>query len=163
MSCTIIFSGGHLQWSNIFNSTVSFKQALAVIPFFIGIALIHKSNCSHPFDELPFFCYKRVIAAPHSFRFTVFLQNRNFRKGILKIILIRPWFQAWRHHLQLSIFSMIVSLFYGSTWSNPHAKETVFISKYFLQRSIIINGLRLIREKVEYYVYLRKTIVALLF
>ena len=149
-----------------------FKQALAVIPFFIGIELIHKSSCSHPFDELPFFYYKRVIAATHSFKFTVFLQNRNFSKGILTIILIPPWFQAciywkmfviWRHHLQPSIFSMIVSLFYGSTWSNPHVKETVFISQYFLQPSIIINGLRLIREKVEEYVYLRKTIVALLF
>ena len=69
----------------------------------------------------------------------------------------------WRHHLQPSIFSMIVSLFHGSTWSNPHVKETVFISQYFLQRSIIINGLRLIREKIEEYVYLRKTIVARLF
>ena len=42
---------------------------------------------------------------------------------------------------------MIVSLFHGSTWSNPHVKETVFISQYFLQPSIIINGLRLIWEK----------------
>ena len=151
---------------------VSFRQALAVIPFFIGIELIHKSSCSHPFHELPFFYYKRVIAATHSFKFTVFLQNRNFSKGILTIILIPPWFQAciywkkfviWRHHLQPSIFSMIVSLFHGSTWSNPHVKETVFISQYFLQPSIIINGLRLIREKVEEYVYLKKTIEALLF
>ena len=58
---------------------------------------------------------------------------------------------------------MIVSLFHGSTWSNPHVKEIVFISQYFLQPSIIINGQRLIREKVEEYVYLKKTIVALLF
>ena len=58
---------------------------------------------------------------------------------------------------------MIVSLFHGGTWSNPDVKEIVFISQYFLQPSIIINGLRLIREKVEEYVYLRKTIVALLF
>ena len=33
LSCNIIFSGGSLQWSSIFNSTVSFKQALVVIPF----------------------------------------------------------------------------------------------------------------------------------
>ena len=123
LSGTIIFSRGLLQWSSIFNGTVSFKQALAVIPFFIGIELIHKSSCSHPFDELPFFYYKRVIAATHSFKFTVFLQNRNFSKGILTIILIPPWFQAciywkmfviWRHHLQPSIFFIIVSLFHGS-------------------------------------------------
>ena len=64
--CTIIFSGGHLQWSSIFNGTVSFKQALAVIPFFIGIELIRQSSCSHRFDELPFFHYKRLIVATHS-------------------------------------------------------------------------------------------------
>ena len=102
----------------------------------------------------------------------MFLQNRNFSNGILIIILIPPWFQAciywkkfviWRHHIQPSIFSMTVSLFHCSTWSNLHVKETVFISQYFLQPSIIINGLRLIREKVEEYVYLMKTIVALLF
>ena len=60
-------------------------------------------------------------------------------------------------------YATIVSLFHGSIWIIPHAKETVFISQYFLQPSIKINGLRLIREKVEEYVYLRKTIVALLF
>ena len=151
---------------------VSFKQALAVNSFFICTELIHKSSCSHPFDELPFFYYKRVIAATHSFKFTMFLKSSHFSKGILTIILIPPWFQAciyWkkfvilRHQLQPSIFSMIVSLFHGSTWSNPHVKETVFISQYFLQPSIIINGLRLIRKKVEEYVYLRKTIVACCF
>ena len=54
---------------------VSFKQALAVIPFFIGIDLIYKSSCSHPFDELPFFYYKRVIAATHFLKFTVFARQ----------------------------------------------------------------------------------------
>ena len=58
---------------------------------------------------------------------------------------------------------MIVSLFHGSTWINPHVKEIVFISQYFLQLSIMINGLRLIQENAEEYVYLRKIIVALPF
>ena len=147
---------------------VSFKQELAVIPFAIGIELIYKSSCCHPFNELPFFYYKRVIAATHSIKFTVFLQNRNCSKEILTIIIIPPWFQAciywkkfvsWRHHFQPSIFSIIVSLFHGSTWRNPHVKETVFISQHFLQPSIIISGLWLIREKVEEYIYFRKTIV----
>ena len=95
LRCTIIFQ--EATCSDLVFSTVMlfFKQALAVIPFFIGIELIHKSSCNHPFDELPFFYYKRVIAATHSFKFTVFLQNRNFSKGILTIILIPPWFQAW--------------------------------------------------------------------
>ena len=58
---------------------------------------------------------------------------------------------------------MIVSLFHGSTWSNPHVNETGFILQYLWQPSIIINDLRWIREKVEEYVYLKKAIVALLF
>ena len=113
LSDTIIISGGHLQWSSIFEGTVSFKQALAVIPFFIGIELIYKSSCSYPFDELPFFYYKRVIGATRSFKFTVFLQNRNCGKEILAIIIIPPWFQTciywkkfviWGNHFQPSIF-----------------------------------------------------------
>ena len=52
-----------------------FKQELSAIPFFIGIELIHKSSCNYPFDELPFFYYKRVIAATHSFKFTVFAEQ----------------------------------------------------------------------------------------
>ena len=153
---------------------VSFKQALAVFATasFIDTELILKSSCSHPFSELPFFYYKRVIAATHSFKFTMFLQNRNCSKETLTIIIIPPSFQAciywkkfvsWRHHFQPSIFSMIVSLFHGSTWRNPQVKETVLLSQHFLQPSIKISGLRLIREKVEEYVYFRKTIVALLF
>ena len=121
------------------------------------------------FDELPLY-YKRVIAVTRSFKFTVFLQNRNCSKEILTIIIIPPWFQAciywkkfvsWRHHFQPAIFSMIVSLFHRSTWRNPYVKETVFISQHFLQPSIIISGLWLIQEKVGEYVYFRKTIVAL--
>ena len=166
----IFISKEHLQpyiWavpSFIQEATCSDLIFLPVLFFFkLAFAVIHwvnsiKSSCSHPFDELPFSYYKRVIATTHSFTFTVFLQNWSFSKGILTIILIPPWFQAciyWknfvirRHHLQPSIFSMIVSLYHGSTWSNPHVKETVFLSQYFLQPSIIINGLRLIREKVE--------------
>ena len=119
-------------------------------PFFIGIKLIQKCSCSHPFDELPFFCNKRVIAATYSFKFTVFLENRNCSEEILTIIITPSWFQAciywkkfvsWWHHFHSSIFSMIVSLFHGSTGRNPHVKESVFISQHFLQPSIIISGL----------------------
>ena len=76
-SCTIIFSGGHMQWSSIFNGTVFLLSKHLHSFLFIGIELIHNSSCSHPFDEFPFFYYKRVNAATHSFKFTVFLQNRN--------------------------------------------------------------------------------------
>ena len=70
--------------------------------------------------------------------------------------MIPPWSQAciywkksviWRHDFQPSIFSMIVSLFHGSTLSDPYVKDTVFISQHFLQPSIITNCQWLIREK----------------
>ena len=72
---------------------VSLKQTLVVIPFFKGIELIRNSSSSHLFDEWPSFYYKRVIAATYSFKFTVFLQNRNCSKEI-SLILIPNWFQA---------------------------------------------------------------------
>ena len=158
LSHTIIISGGHLQQSSIFKGNVfllnKHLQSAAVIPFFKGIELIHKSSCSHPLHELPFFYYKRVITDTHSFKFTVFMQNRNCSKEILTIIIITPWFQAciywkafvsWWNHFQPSIFSMIVSLFHGSTWRTPHVKENVFISQHFLQPSIVTSGLWLIQ------------------
>ena len=81
--------------SSIFKGTMFLLyKHLQSSPFFIGIELIHKSSCSHPFDELPFFYYKRVIAATQSFKFTVFLQSRNCSKEILTTIVIPPWFQA---------------------------------------------------------------------
>ena len=58
-------------------------------------------------------------------------------------------FVMWRHHFQPSIFSMIVSLFHGSTGSDPHVKETVLISQHLLQPSIITSGLWLIWEKLK--------------
>ena len=128
---------------------VSFKHALVVILFFIGIELIHnKSSCSHPFDELLLLYYKRVMSATHSIKFTLFLQNRNRRMEMLTIIIIPPWFQAclywkkfvsWRHHFQPSIFSMLVSLFRGSALRNPHVKETVFISQHFVEPSVAFS------------------------
>ena len=54
LSCTIFFSGSHLQWSSIFNGTVFLLNKhlhSSLFPYWI----IHKSSCSHPFDELPFF------------------------------------------------------------------------------------------------------------
>ena len=34
-------------------------------------------------------------------------------------------------HYQPSIFSMMVSLFHGSTWRNPHVKETAYFTTLF--------------------------------
>ena len=58
LSGTIIFSGGHLQWSSIFKGTVGLRVLL-----------------NNPFDELHFFYYKKIIAASHSFKFTVFAEQ----------------------------------------------------------------------------------------
>ena len=107
--------------------------------FFIGVELIHKSSYSQPFHELPFFYYKRVITATHSFKFTVFLQNKNWSKEILTIIAIPPWFQAciywkksWRHHFHPFIFfydSVIISREHlkKSTWQG----NCVYLIKRF--------------------------------
>ena len=130
LSGTIIISGSHLQWSSIFKGTVFLlNKHLQSSLFFKGIELIRKS-----IRWITLFCYKRVIAATHSFKFTV-LHNRNCSKEILTIIIILPWFLAciywkkfviWQHHFQPFIFSMIVSLFHRSTWSKPHVEKTVF-------------------------------------
>ena len=72
--------------------------------------------------------------------------------------MIPPWFQAciywkksliWRDHFLPSIFSMIVSFFHWSAWSDPYVKDTVVILQHLLQPSITISGLSLIREKLK--------------
>ena len=63
--------------------------------------------------------------------------------------MVPRWIQAciywkksvmWWHHFQASVFSMIISLFHGSTWSDLYVKETVFISRHLLQSSILTSG-----------------------
>ena len=93
----------------------------------LGIELIYKSRCSHPFDELPFFYYKRVIAATHSFRFTVFTEQ-NCRKEILKIIIIPP---SFRHaYIERSLFHD------GIISSHPFFYNNVINSRKHLRKSI---------------------------
>ena len=80
---TFEYIWGFLQWSSIFKGFVTLcKKHLLSSLFFKGIELIRNSSCSHSFDEWLFFYYKRTIAATHSFKFTVFLQNRNCSKEI---------------------------------------------------------------------------------
>ena len=96
--------------------------------------MIRKSSCSHAFNKLSFFYQKRAIAAIHSFKVTVFLQDRNCSKETSPIlIMIPPWFYPciywkksvkWRHHFLPSIFSVIVSFFHGSAWSDPYVEDT---------------------------------------
>ena len=63
--------------------------------------------------------------------------------------MIPPWFQEctywmksviWRYLLQPFIFSIIVLLFHGSTWSDPNANHTVSLSQHLLQPSILLQG-----------------------
>ena len=72
--------------------------------------------------------------------------------------MISPWFQGCLygkncvilgHHLRLTIFSMIVSLFHRATWGNPYVKDIVFILKHLLETSIIASGLSLIWENLN--------------
>ena len=129
-----------------------FKQAVEVILFFKGIELIHKSSCNHLFNELHFFYYKRVIAATHSLKFTVFLQNRNFSKEILTIIIIPPWFQAciyWKKVCYMTTSFTAIHFFYDSVFiSREHLKKStcqgnslyfriLFVTIHFNKRSAV--------------------------
>ena len=103
---------------------------------------------------ITFFYYKRVIGATYSFKSTVFLQNRNCSKEILTIIIQACiyWknFVIWRHHFQPSIFSMIVSLFHGSTWSNPHVKETVYFTALVKTNPCTQSAISFFFDKLKY-------------
>ena len=143
----------------VFSRILCFFETATFHPVFQRYWVYSQFSCSHPFDEWLFCYHKRVIAATHFFNFTVLLQNRNCSKKISYIlIMILPWFKSyiywkksvtWRHHFRQSVFSMIVSLFYASTWSDPHVKDFVFISQYLLQPSIITSSLWLIRENLK--------------
>ena len=76
LSGTIIISGGHLQWSSIFKSTVFLWRKHWQSSLFSKILSYFASSCSYPFDEWPFFYHKRAVAATHSFKVVVFFQNR---------------------------------------------------------------------------------------
>ena len=96
----------------------------------------------------------------------LFLQNSK-EQGDTNTNYDTLWFQGciywkksviWRNHFQpsISIFSIILSLFHGTTWSNSHVRESVFIT---LVASIDQNK-RFVADswKIEEYVYFRKTI-----
>ena len=92
------------------------------------------TSCIHPFDELPFFYYKRVIAAIYSFKFTAFLQNRNeiltiISNEILTIIIIPPWFKAciyWKKVCYMTASFPAIHFFYDSVIiSREHLKQSM--------------------------------------
>ena len=78
-------------------------------------------------------------------------------------------FFIWRHLLHSSIFSLVVSSFHWSNWSNPYVKDTVFIYLYcvyiFIYLYILYYNKQSMADsrKVEWYVYLRKAIITLSF
>ena len=162
-----------MQWSSIFMGTVFLLNKHLQLSFFHRYRVNPQVQFQPSTRWMNFFSWKRVIAATHSFKFI--LQNRNCSKGILIIILIMipPCFQTcidwkksviWRHHFQPSIFSLIVSLFQGATWDNSRQKNCVYFTA--LVATIHYNKQSVIgvdSTKIEGYVYLRKTIVALLF
>ena len=74
------------------------------------------------FQWITFFYYKRVIAVNHSFKFTVLLQNRNFSKEILIMIIIPPWFQAciyWKKVCHMTTSFSAMHYFYDSVIISP--------------------------------------------
>ena len=86
---------------------VSFKQALSVIPFFLG--MVNLQAQSQP--SILLVTLLKSNSTTHSFNFTVFLQNRNCSKEIA-IIIIPPWFHqeyqsilGFRHaYIERSLF-----------------------------------------------------------
>ena len=54
--------------------------------FLYGIELIRNYSYNHPFNEWPFFYYKRVTAATNLFKFTVFFAKQDLYKGDHKYI-----------------------------------------------------------------------------
>ena len=148
---------------------VSFKQALAVIPFFKVIELIRKSSCSHPFDEL-LFSIIRVTAATHSFKFTVFAEQE-----------LEPGDTINTYHDTFLVSSMLtleevcyittsfsaIHVFYDSVIiSLEHAKRSICQGQCLFQNTYCnhLYSKRSVADlrKIEEYVYLRKTIVALI-
>ena len=113
--------------------------------------MIHKSSCSHPFDELPFLSYKRVIAATHSFKFTVFLQNRTCSKKILTII-ITPWFQACIYCFMTTSFPASHFFYDSVIISREHLKKStcqgncvyftiLFATIHYNKRSVVDSSM----------------------
>ena len=101
-----------------------------------------KNTCSHPFFQrywvnsnfqlqpsirwMALLYYKRVIAVTYSFKFTVFLQNRDFRKKISQIIImIPPWFQlrmCWTKCYLTTSFPAIYFFYDSAIISWEHLK-----------------------------------------
>ena len=100
--------------------------------FFKSIELIRNFSCSHPFDKEQ---NKRANAATHS-DLLVFAEqelqqgdiivSNNDNSLVSGMYILKE--VIWQHQLQPPIFSMVVSIFHGSTWSNPYVNGTAFIS-----------------------------------
>ena len=58
-----------------------------MIPILKNIELICHSSFSHPFNKWPFFYYKRAATATHSFKFTVFFQDRRICSKEIKLVI----------------------------------------------------------------------------
>ena len=119
----------------------------------VTLFLLKKSNCSHSFFQI--YC---VFAEEKLRQGDIISTNYHNFLGFFFFSMTPSWFWAciywkksviWRHHFLLSIFSMIVSLFHGSAWSNLYVQDTVFISQHLLQPSIMTSGLWLIRKNLK--------------
>ena len=74
--------------------------------------------------------------------------------------MIPPWFQECLYWMKSVIWRHLLDLFHRSNWSDPYVKDIVSISEHLLQPSILLQA---VCGWFEWYVYLRKAIVALLF
>ena len=72
---TVSIWGGHFQF--LFRILCFFKAITCSYPFFQRNWLIWYTSCSNPFLERPLFYNKIAVVAIHTFKFTVFFQNRS--------------------------------------------------------------------------------------
>ena len=151
---TVIISGDHLYSS----------------PFFRGIELIRNFSCSHPFNELHFFCYKRAIAAAHSFKYTVFAEQELQQQDIIVTnhdtsLVSGMYLLQEACYLTASVAA--IHFFHGiAIISRKHLDICQGPCLYFTRLHAVIHYNKrsvVDSRKFEGYVYLRKTIAALLF
>ena len=104
-----------------------------------------------------FLLQKTIALTYHSFKFTVSAEQELYQGDIINtnydtsLVSYIYWKKSviWRHHFLPYIFSKIMSFFYGSVWSDPYIKNTMFISQHLLQPSITTSCMWLIREKLK--------------
>ena len=86
------------------------------------------------------------------------VMNTNFNTSLVSDLYALKKSVIWTHQFKPSIFSMVVSLFHGSSWSDRYLKvDTSLVAAIHYNKTSLVDS-----RKFEGYVYLSKAIVALI-